>query len=136
MPIANIAVFNSANGIGLGNFDETRVVQLQLPPLPPGPPPQVGRYVLFGKVVIANRDGDPQNASARMITDGAIELDRVDVRIAEQGQNDRQTITLLGHFTQNVGRPIIDIRCATFDGEASQADLYAIRVDELQSGAP
>jgi hypothetical protein len=41
-----------------------------------------GTWVIFGKVVIANFDGDPQNANAQMLAqDSNIILDQADFRI-------------------------------------------------------
>ena len=134
MPIDNIALINTAVSTSLDDFHETVVVRLQLPLVPRTQPPEVGKYVLFGRVAITNSDGADQNATARMTTlDGGVVLDKVELRLGEDGLS--QTITLLGHhtYTELDGRPIIDIRCATYNGTAFQAKLIAIRVDDLEA---
>jgi hypothetical protein len=56
-----------ASAAPLHNFDDTEIPRLWVP--------DAGIFVVFGRVVISNADGDPQNATARLATfDGATEL--------------------------------------------------------------
>jgi hypothetical protein len=94
-----------------------------------------GVYVVFGRVVILNMDGDAQNASARITAqDGADQVDRADVRLPGGSS---QTIYLQGTARVDAGSPqIVDIRCSTFKGTASQSSLFAIHVDQLRYDWP
>ena len=88
-----------------------------------------GEYVIFGRVVLSNLDSDGQAASARCtLKDGADLSDGVNIRIPGDSS---QTIHLQG--TARVAGPeIVDIRCSTFSGNASQSSLVAIPVDQLR----
>jgi hypothetical protein len=131
MPIDNIAFHSQRGGIvSLHNFADTQILQLEVR--------DAGKYVVFGKVVITNGDGDNQNASARLTTfNGATEIDRADVRIGAHGHADSLAISLQATLTlpSPQGAPpannIIDMRCATFSGSAREAALFAILVDDL-----
>ena len=123
--MAGIAFVGSdANGQGLQNFNEVVLLRLGLA--------EPGEYVIFGRVVIRNDDGDGQNASARITTiDGTNLVDRADVRITGGGFS--QTIHLQGTARVAQGQPVIaDIRCSTFRGFASQSSLFALLVDQLR----
>jgi hypothetical protein len=91
--------------------------------------PEPGEYVIFGRVVLSNLDSDGQAASARCtLKDGADLSDGVNIRIPGDSS---QTIHLQG--TARVASPqIVDIRCSTFSGNASQSSLFAIPVDQLR----
>src|SRR5437899_3037991 len=73
--MAGIAFVNSdTNGKGLQNFNDVVLIRLGLP--------EPGLYMIFGRVVIRNDDGDAQAASAQStVLDGADRVDRADVRI-------------------------------------------------------
>jgi len=108
-----------------------------------------GKYVVFGRVVLVNLDhgGDPQNASVRLVTDNANVLDRVDTRIA--GYNQMQgggpspppvdlsitgslSISLQGTLdTLKLNSNTVYLEASTYQGEAIQASLIAISVDDL-----
>jgi hypothetical protein len=124
MPIDNIAFTNSNVGVvTLANFNDVVAVRLRVR--------DEGKYVIFGRVVISNWDGDAQNASARLTTfDGATELDRADVRVDGSGL---QSISLQGTLTlpSPNSNAIVDIRCSTFKGGALESTLFAILVDGL-----
>jgi len=128
--MAGIAFVGSdANGQGLQNFNEVVLLRLGLA--------EPGEYVIFGRVVIRNDDGDGQNASARITTiDGTNLVDRADVRITGvriTGGGFSQTIHLQGTARVAQGQPVIaDIRCSTFRGFASQSSLFALLVDQLR----
>ena len=79
MPIDNI-VYTASNsgGENLNNFVDTVIVRLRVQ--------DAGQFLILGKVVILNDDGDFQEADARLTTlDGETELDRADVRIGPAG---------------------------------------------------
>jgi hypothetical protein len=126
MAIPNIAFTNTHVGIvPLNHFADQMVVQLTVR--------DSGKYVVFGRVVITNWDGDPQNASARLTThDQATELDRADVRI--DSKSCAQSISLQGTLIlpSKTENSIIDIRCSTYNGVAQEATLFAILVDDLK----
>lgn len=126
MSIQNIAFTETHEGIvTLDNFNDKVVVRLRIP--------DAGKFVVFGRVVITNYDGDPQNANARLTTfDGATEIDRVNVRITrgDHSISLQGTLSLPSPASNN----IVDIRCATYKGLAREATLFAISVDDLSIG--
>jgi hypothetical protein len=119
--LAGIAFVNSnEGGPPLNNFNDVVVLRLQVKP---------GTYVVFGRVVILNQDGDPQNASARVTSkDGSNLIDKVEVRIP--GRTTRSSVSLQG--TVRVDQTdLVDIRCSTFNGQATNSSLFAIEVSQL-----
>jgi hypothetical protein len=127
--IDNIAFTVSNPGtVQLHNFNDTVIVRLEKL--------REGKYVVFGRVVIHNSDGDNQNASAAVTTlDGATQLDRADVRIAGGGGAIDQAVSLQATYTlPSPGTDsTVDIRCATYNGAAVEASLFAILVDGIET---
>jgi hypothetical protein len=129
MPIDNIAFYGTNPGsVILHNFADSVVVRVDLRPT------DVGKFVVFGRVVIQNWDGDSQFATARLTTlDGKTELDTVTVRLQDGVVS--QPVSLQAAFelgTHNTD-PIVDLRCATFKGLAEQASLFVVQVDDLKN---
>jgi hypothetical protein len=91
MPIDNIAFYGTNPGsVILHNFADSVVVRVDLRPT------DVGKFVVFGRVVIQNWDGDSQFATARLTTlDGKTELDTVTVRLQDGVVS--QSVSLQGH---------------------------------------
>lgn len=118
------------SGVGLSNFGDTWVVGLQLPAAIGA----VSQFVVFGRVIIDNRDGSSQPASARLTTyQGQTELDRVDVTVGGQvGESISLQGTVRFPNKDPIQFPVVEIHCATYDGLAHQATLLAIPVDEVQ----
>lgn len=135
MPADNI-VFIAAkdDSTPLKQFADTVIVRLRVR--------DAGQFLIIGKVVIWNNDGDFQNASARLTTlDGETELDRADVRIGpfaapvnQVSSPGKQEISLQATMSlpANNADTIIDLRCSTFDGGATEAKLFAVLVGSLQ----
>jgi hypothetical protein len=87
--------------------------------------------LILGKVVITNLDGDAQNAAARLtLGDGAVELDRADLRIPG-GNGFSQSVFLDGWITNVSRNAIVDLRCSTFSGLARKVRFNVIGVDDL-----
>ena len=130
MAIDNIVFYSTNPGIvNLHNFADSVVLRIDLRPT------DVGKFVVFGRVVISNWDGDPQFAIARLTTlDGKTELDKVDVRIGDWSNNPSQSISLQAvlELGQPNADPIVDLRCATFRGNVQQATLFVIQMDDLK----
>jgi hypothetical protein len=123
----NLAVTTAASPlVQLRNFQDTVVARVRL---------QRGRYVVFGKVVLSNLDGDTQSARVQLAArDGGIILKENSVLLEHLPAGNSQSILILGTATVEDGADIVDLRCATFDGEASQTSLVAIAVDDLRVG--
>lgn len=103
------------------HFNDVAVIRMALP--------EPGAYLIFGRVVISNSDGDPQNATAQItLDDGNVIADRADVRIVSGGA---QAISLQGTAEVDPNRPgrIVDIRCSTQRGYVKQISLFAHRVE-------
>ena len=126
MAIDNIVFHNIGGIVDLHNFNDTLAVKLRVR--------DAGKYVIWGKVVIANSDGSSQNASARLTTlDGVTELDRTDVRIDKISDANKQCLYLQATMVlpDKSANDVIDIRCATFSGNAQESSLFAMLVDGL-----
>jgi len=123
----NLAVTTAAPPlVQLRNFQDTVVARVTL---------QRGRYVVFGKVVLSNLDGDTQSARVQLAArDGGIILKENSVLLEHLPNGNSQSILILGTATVEDSAYIVDLRCATFDGEARQTSLVAIAVDDLRVG--
>lgn len=97
----------------------------------------VGNYLIIGKVILTNQDGDYQDARARLTTlEGKTNLDRADVRIGPYNEPSvgaqeislQATMSLPSSYTS----PYVELRCSTFAGSAQHAKLYAVQVDDIQ----
>ena len=95
------------------------------------------RYLIYGKVVLDNTDGDPQNASVQLRTqDGEsfVTLDETSVRLLGEGDPNRTEVSVQVGIEFDAPTTV-ELACATFDGNASQAQLAAIQLDFL-NGVP
>ena len=69
-----------------------------------------GRWVLFGRVVISNRDDDPQNFRAALeLGDGAYTIDEITGRMLGgghyiEGNDNVQSFSLQGHLVAEEAR--------------------------------
>src|SRR5947209_7880823 len=81
----NAFVNSNASSIGLSHNNDQAVLELGVGP---------GTYLVFGRVVIGNNDGDPQGASARMTGSRAGLIDSVTLRLPAEGS--AQTVALQG----------------------------------------
>jgi hypothetical protein len=127
----NVAFFNThPDAVSLQHFGVTVAVRVKLP--------GNAKYAIFGKVTIHNSDGDPQNASAQLgSADGSNVIDKTDIRVDGRGNADAQALTVQGVLDLTGSfEDIIDMRCATFNGEVREASLVAIQVDDLKSADP
>src|SRR6266536_5610474 len=108
--------------ISLGHNADQAVLRLAIGP---------GTYLVFGRVVVGNGDGDQQIAGARLTSkDGVNPMDAVQVRIPG---GTAQTLCLQGTLIVAPGSTdIVDIRCGTFRGSAGQSSLFAIDVARLK----
>jgi hypothetical protein len=128
MSVDNITFFATHPGyVFLRNFDDTVTVTVDIRDT------DMGKFVVLARVSLENLDGDQQSASARLTTfDGKKELDRVDLWMPGAANN--QAVSLQGvlDLGQRGTEPIIELRCATYRGRASQASLFVIAVDDLK----
>ncbi|HEU4944901.1 MAG TPA: hypothetical protein VFT10_07030 [Solirubrobacterales bacterium] len=89
----------------------------------------------IGKVVLDNADGDPQNAHVRLRRqDGEefVTLDETTVHLLEAGDPNRAEASV--QVGVDLSSPTtVELACATFDGNASQAQLAAIKLDFLNN---
>lgn len=123
MSVALISQPTDQGPEALHNFTETIVHSIAL---------TSGKWVVFGKVVVANSDGDAQNVSVKLRSHQSTVLDKVDLRIP--GGSVGQSISLEAALTAPDATIIrIDITCSTFAGQAYEAQLIAISVDQLEN---
>jgi hypothetical protein len=126
--------------VGLNGFIQTNVTTLTLESLTSAGletgQPQLGHFVVFGRVVIQNFDGSNQNASAQLLKSGTV-IDRANVRIAGEDSGDlsqcgAQSISLQGRVTVTGKSDYgVSIQCSTYNGLATEAMLFAVLVDTL-----
>jgi hypothetical protein len=120
----NAFVASNAGGTVLNHFGEQTILRLGVGP---------GTYVVFGRVVVQNDDGDGQNTGARITShDGSNLIDSVSIRVPGGSAN---TVHLQGTLIVPPNRTdVVDIRCGTFKGFAKESSLFAIEVARLKFG--
>jgi hypothetical protein len=125
-------------GLPLHNFNDTTVTEILI--TPPTDRAQTN-WVVHGKVVLGNLDGNPQNASAwlvLMVGDTPTIIDRADVRIDQYGNT--VSICLLAVFQAKqllINKEIeVELHCQTYQGHVQWAKLVAMSTDSATSNAP
>ena len=127
---AELAVHNEQSAAkSLAAFQDTAVAELEL---------EIGAWVIFGRAVLNNADGDKQLVSATIYAAEfpAIPGDpfppgvRIDhVRLTADGKTEH---CLAAQATLKLRiRKRISLACATFDGGASFGSLIAFKVDDI-----
>jgi hypothetical protein len=84
-------------------------------------------------VVIANNDGDPQNATVQLShghgnDPQGFEIGRVDIRVAG---NQSQAVVVSGFVRDFVQSSFVEVTAATFNGNANHCFLYTISADNI-----
>ncbi len=110
---------------------ETVIVEITLP--------EEGDYVIFGKVSIANWDGDYQDATATLLSkSGAQILDQTVVRLGKafgslnvNTQDNQQCFHVQAPFRAPKINETIQIICATYNGSALYGSLIALSVHSV-----
>jgi hypothetical protein len=120
----NAYVASTAGETQLEHFADQAILRLSVGP---------GTYVVFGRVVMWNLDGDFQNASARITShDGTNLVDSVGMRFG----GGSHVVHLQGTLVVRPGSTdIVDIRCGTFHGLARESSLFALEVARLKLNA-
>ncbi len=91
-----------------------------------------GNWLIFGKILVSNSDSDDQNVNVRLRVHAQKVLDRADFRMPGGGIG--QPVSLEAAMTGPDAAPTrLDITCATFNGQAYEAQLIAISVDRLEN---
>ena len=104
--------------MSLHNFNEVSVLKIVL---------DYGTWVVFGRAVIGNYDGDPQNAHAKLRAFGAGDIiDYIDVRISDDAC--AESVKLQGIFKAEKGQQV-EMVCETYKGNVHDGSLIAIQVD-------
>lgn len=126
MPVSNLLV-TATGSTQLHHFNDEVVVRLALPA------EKVGIWMLIGRVLIWNGDGDQQAANARLTTDdGATVLDLVDDLYLPF--NTPTPVSLQGFLgRERPAESIVDLRCSTYNGVANWGKLFALLVDDVRA---
>jgi hypothetical protein len=128
---AELAVHNEQSlQIGLHNFADFPVTLFEL---------DVGAWVIFGRAIVYNGDGDGQWVSAKIIT--------TDMPASPGAPGPPPTVTidhvrlyadadtrhcLAAQATLKLrDRKVVSLMCNTFKGEATFGSLIAIKVDDI-----
>jgi hypothetical protein len=123
-----VIAFSEANNVGLHleEFEMTKVVSLDLTNSP---------FLIIGKVVLDNADGDPQNAHVQLRRqDGEdfVTMDETVVRLFDAGKPNRVAASVQVGVDLQIPT-VVELACGTHDGNASQAQLAAIKLDFLNN---
>ena len=120
MPVVVQTALNNGK-VGLVNFQEQVLAQITL---------TGGNVLVQGKLFVNIGDPDPQGIKGRLThQDGSIELDVVD--LVRAAGHTGHCICLTGWITGAAANDIVDLRCQTFFGDASNPRLIAMQVDNL-----
>jgi hypothetical protein len=102
--------------------------------------PGDANYLVTAKASMANDDGDAQFGDCELIaasTDypaiAPAVLDQTHVRIQSAGNGHRQAIVLAGSLCNQISERsvVIELRCSTYDGTATEAVVTATRVPHM-----
>jgi hypothetical protein len=85
-----------------------------------------GHWILTGRVLLFNVDGDSQFASAKLVHDGNM----VDVLSTRIRSFDRACVYVQAGVVDN-GGGTVTLECNTFDGDAVSGSIVAIKVDHI-----
>lgn len=108
------------------NFTDTIVAKLELE--------GDGEWLLFGRVSVSNRDGDPQNANAKLVYRANTTIDEGMVRIDEapgSGDGIVQVLYVQGALAAEA-RETVTLECSTYFGTAMNGSLIALKVDKVE----
>jgi hypothetical protein len=125
VPIDDAFVNSSPHADLSDDFVEQKMLSLSVGP---------GTFLVFGRVVVGNQDGDAQQSSARLTSkNGSNLIDSVTVRIAGRSSS---TVSLQGTLiVASNSTDVIDIRFAGFRAFGQQPSLFALQVARLRFGA-
>ena len=120
--MGNAVVGSSFGMFQLHGFDDVTVFQLTVK--------EPGFYTVFARAVIANDDGDAQNATVRLTHDnGAFLIDQADFRLPGGAS---YPVAIQGTLRVDPHVPkALQLRCTTFRGSATHFSVFAIQVDQL-----
>ncbi|WP_321937510.1 hypothetical protein [Paraburkholderia sp. J8-2] len=126
-------IFTSNGGsVDLNNFQLTLAAKFTLPPLPTDVPLP---WVIIGKAVIENFDGDPQNATAQLLLDDVV-IDSDEIRLAGCGDGPAvgQCVSLQAAFRQTLKQAaLVEMKCSTYIGRVIDTKLAAISLSTLHT---
>jgi hypothetical protein len=115
--LSHAYVDSHVNAVGLSGFADTPVASVNVP---------AGNYVIFGKAIVGNGDGDTQNGECKLSTG-----DHSGVRLAVANNGGYfQTISVQDSATFSQVTAVT-MTCDTFNGVAQNIKLTAIPVDNL-----
>lgn len=116
---AEIAVTTANPGTTfLNNFNSTIIAKMKL---------TEGNWVILGRVVLGNGDGDYQSGTAQILHDANVVIDQALLWLLG---GERVCISLQGTLSAR-GDETITLNCNTYKGEASSAALLAFKVDQI-----
>ncbi len=106
--------------VRLGHFHDEIVAKMELV--------DEGKWLLVGRVGVANLDGDNQDATAPLLHDANAVIDEITLYMP--GDNSMTCICVEAGFLAN-GRETITLVCNTYDGFAQQGAFIAFKVDDI-----
>jgi hypothetical protein len=117
---AELAVHATQTGgpVGLSGFADVVVAKLEL---------EIGAWVIIGRAVLFNADGDHQAVTARIIHDANVIID--DVSVYAQGGN-RQCLAVQATLKSRRPETVV-LACNTFSGNVEFGSLIAFKVDDV-----
>ena len=108
-----------AGEVNLSHFVDVIVATLEL---------ELGVWVIIGRAVVFNKDGDSQSVTARIVHDGNVIIDNVSIYADEISKH-----CLAVQATLKSRRPeTVVLACNTFDGIVHSGSLIAFKVDDVE----
>ncbi len=108
----------------LDHFNDKIVVKLELNDDLVG---ESSSWILMARVTLASDDGDPQNATAKLVHDANVVIVEDQLFLPF---NDPHCVYLQAGFVAE-GRETITLQCNTFSGVANRGSIIALNVDHL-----
>jgi hypothetical protein len=103
----------------IANFTDTEVAKIRLA--------HAGAWVILGQAVIANKDGDSQNVSAKLMNQQNVTIAVVECYALP---DDHSCYYLQATLDAKEREPIT-LECATYQGQVLQASILAFSVDSI-----
>ena len=117
---AEVAVHahQAAGTLHLSHFADVILAKLEL---------EVGSWVIIGRAVLYNSDGDPQYLTARLIHDANVVIDNVSL----YSKRETRHCLAVQATLKSRRRETVVLACNTYDGNAEFGSLIAFKVDDV-----
>src|SRR5262245_10521739 len=115
---------NPEHGVDLHHFNDTVVVKLKLQD-----DADEGPWLLMGRVLVWNVDGDPQGASVKLVHEQDVVLEELLLELAPRDFPEQCYVVRAGLISS--GHDIITLQCSTYNGTARNGSIVAWKVGRI-----